>query len=202
MAERETWTTDEFGSSHEGAIGVLLPDGTVPEPAFFPLSSGAGGQTTSEWSVYDGRFSLTPKAHALRAVCSCGWTGTEYPLDWAQIGEQNLRVAARELAEECEMEWWDRHTTTVEKSAIAVPEDITDLLRLVSEKIEKLAQQSPLAAVRAARLLEVTAVRSSYWPAHDVRAKTSPEEAGAALGLNEDDTVHLLARFGNWSPYQ
>ncbi|MFJ8429831.1 hypothetical protein ACIQ9P_00875 [Kitasatospora sp. NPDC094019] len=201
MAERETWTTDEFGSSHEGSVGVLLADGTVPGPAFFPMSSGGEGQSTSQWSVYDGFFGLTPKAHALRAECSCGWTGTEHPLDWEQIGEQELRVAARDLAEECETEWWDGHTITVEKSAIAVPEEITDLVRLVAEKIEKLAQRSPLAAVRAARLLEVAAVRTGYWPAHDARAKASPEEAAAALGLNEDDTRHLLARFGNWSPY-
>ncbi|MFJ4090600.1 hypothetical protein ACIPYS_03365 [Kitasatospora sp. NPDC089913] len=201
MAERQTWTTDEFGSSHEGSIGVLLPDGTVPQPAHFPLSSGGGGHTTSEWSVYDGRFSLTPRAHALRAVCSCGWTGTEHPLDWEQIGEQDLRAAAWDLAEECETEWWDGHTVAVEKSAVAVPEDITDLLRLVSEKIEKLARQSPLAAVRAARLLEVTAVRSGYWPAHDVRAKASSDEAAAAFGLNEDDTRYLLARLGDWNPY-
>lgn len=30
--ERETWTTDEFGSAHAGAVGVLLADGTVPPP--------------------------------------------------------------------------------------------------------------------------------------------------------------------------
>ncbi|MFB8236071.1 hypothetical protein ACFC58_05915 [Kitasatospora purpeofusca] len=148
-----------------------------------------------------GHFGFIPKAHALRAACSCGWTGTEYPLDWEQIGEQDLRMAAGDLAEECETEWWDGHTSTVEKSAIAVPEDITDLLSLVSEKIEKLASRSPLAAVRAARLLEVAAVRAAYWPAHDARARASPAEAAAALGLNEDDTRYLLARFGNWSPY-
>ncbi|MCX5129979.1 hypothetical protein OG898_28345 [Streptomyces sp. NBC_00193] len=28
---RETWTTEEFGSSHSGAAGVLLADGTVPD---------------------------------------------------------------------------------------------------------------------------------------------------------------------------
>lgn len=33
MGERETWTTKEFDSSHEGAVGVLLADGTVPAPS-------------------------------------------------------------------------------------------------------------------------------------------------------------------------
>src|SRR4051794_13931402 len=43
MDERETWTTEEFGTSHKGAVGVLLADGTAPKPVFFDTgSSGAG----------------------------------------------------------------------------------------------------------------------------------------------------------------
>ncbi|MYR88696.1 hypothetical protein GTY41_28215 [Streptomyces sp. SID685] len=34
--ERETWTTGEFGSSHAGAVGVLLADGTVPGSGGLP----------------------------------------------------------------------------------------------------------------------------------------------------------------------
>lgn len=32
MGEQETWTTEEFGASHTGSVGVLLADGTVPSP--------------------------------------------------------------------------------------------------------------------------------------------------------------------------
>ncbi|MFF3110958.1 hypothetical protein ACFVSN_17410 [Kitasatospora sp. NPDC057904] len=200
MGERQTWTTPEFGSSHEGAVGVLLADGTVPGPVFFPLSSSAGGQTVSEWSVYDGAFAFVPRAHALRAVCSCGWTGPEHPLDWDDIGEQKLAVAGGDAADRC-LEQWDEHTTDVERSAVPLPETVTDLLRRLSEEIQRLGTTSPLAAVRAARQLEVTAERVAYWAAHDARDDASLEQAAGALGLNEDDARHLLARFGGWSPY-
>ncbi|MER7513074.1 hypothetical protein ABTX82_32685 [Streptomyces lavendulae] len=29
MGERETWMTEEFGASHEGAVEVLLADGVL-----------------------------------------------------------------------------------------------------------------------------------------------------------------------------
>ncbi|MFI0904280.1 H-X9-DG-CTERM domain-containing protein [Streptomyces sioyaensis] len=82
--ERETWTTEEFGSSHTGAVGVLLADGSVPAPVFFGTSCSAGGQSVSQWSVYDGESAHGPRAAALRARCvpaagmarSTDWTGT------------------------------------------------------------------------------------------------------------------------------
>jgi hypothetical protein len=42
--ERETCTTDEFGTSHEGAVGALLTDGSVPAPVFFDMGSGRSGK--------------------------------------------------------------------------------------------------------------------------------------------------------------
>ncbi|MBP2405767.1 hypothetical protein [Streptomyces syringium] len=59
--ERETWTTEEFGSSHEGAVGVLLADGTVPPPVLFAMNSSGGGRSVSHWSVYDGRDGYNPR---------------------------------------------------------------------------------------------------------------------------------------------
>ncbi|MFB7126489.1 hypothetical protein [Kitasatospora sp. NPDC056273] len=200
MGERETWTTDEFGASHEGAVGVLLPDGTVPEPAYLILTEHGAGRTTTQWNVYDGSSGLRPRAHMLRAVCSCGWSGAARPLDWDQIGERALSEAALDLAESCEEEW-DRHAAEVEESAVALPEELGELLRLLAEGIEKLGNDSPLAALRAARLLEVTAERKAYWPARDARRDLSLKETAAALGLNEDAAQELLARFGRWSPY-
>ncbi|MGW7575666.1 hypothetical protein [Streptomyces sp. NPDC054765] len=201
MGERETWTTEEFGSSHAGAVGVLLADGTVPAPVFFDTGSGAGGQPVSQWSVYDGGVAHGPRAAALRAVCSCGWNGPEYTLDWDAIGERKLIEGAHDTADTC-MEDWDSHTAEVEQSAIPLPETVTTLLAVLQEEIEKLAKTSPLAAVRAARRLEVTAGQVGYWPAHDARQDTTAEQAAAALGLNEDAARKLMARFGGWSPYR
>ncbi|MDH6626116.1 hypothetical protein M2271_003933 [Streptomyces sp. LBL] len=201
MGERETWTTEEFGASHEGAVGVLMADGTVPGPVFFDMSSGGGGQSVAQWSVYDGRFAHGPRAAALRAACSCGWAGTEHPLDWDEIGDQELAEAGAGAADAC-MRDWDAHTVEVETSAVALPDTLTGLLSQLEEEIEKLAKTSPLAALRAARRLEVTAVQVGYWPAHDARQDTTAEQAAAALGLDEDAARKLLARFGRWSPYR
>ncbi|MFJ8164195.1 hypothetical protein ACIRBY_25170 [Streptomyces sp. NPDC096136] len=40
MKMDETWTSDEFGTSHEGRGGVLLADGTAPKPVCFDSASG------------------------------------------------------------------------------------------------------------------------------------------------------------------
>ncbi|MFF3748510.1 hypothetical protein [Streptomyces kronopolitis] len=200
MGERKTWTTEEFGSSHEGAVGVLLADGTVPAPVLAVMSSGTGGGSISEWSVYDGALAHGPRAAALRAVCSCGWSGPEHQLDWDAIGEQKLIEAAQGTADTC-LEDWDAHTVDVEQKAIPLPEMVTVLLTQLHGEIEKLARTSPLAAVRAARRLEVTAAQVGYWAAHDARRDATAAQAAAALGLNEDDARKLMARFGCWSPY-
>ncbi|MCC9309095.1 hypothetical protein LN042_18745 [Kitasatospora sp. RB6PN24] len=201
MATRETWTTDEFGASHEGMVGVLLADGTTPGPVSFPMMSGGNSHAPiSHWSVYDGSFSFVPRAQALRAVCSCGWTGPEHQLDWDEIGDQELAEAGGDAADACATEW-DTHTAEVQRSTIPLPETITALLSQLAEEIEKLAKTSPLAALRASRQLEVTAAQTAYWPAHDARGEERLGQAAAALGLNADDTRHLLARFGRWNPY-
>ncbi|MEU5208750.1 hypothetical protein [Streptomyces sp. NPDC020742] len=201
MGGRETWTTEEFGSSHAGAVGVLLADGTVPAPVFFGMSSGAGGESVSQWNVYDGSFARGPRAAALRAVCSCGWHGPKHELDWDAIGDQELIEAAGGTADTC-LEDWDEHTAEVERSTLPLPETVIALLAQLQAEIEKLAKTSPLAAVRAARRLEVAAAQVGYWPAHDARQGTTPEQAAAALGLDEDAARKLLAHFGRWSPYR
>lgn len=200
MGERETWTTEEFGTSHEGAVGVLLADGTVPEAVFFDRGSGGGGQRVGQWSVYDGRAAKGSRAAALRGVCSCGWTGPAHQLDWDEIGDQDLIKAGARAADESTQNW-DEHTEQVAASAIPLPETVTALLSQLNEEIEKLAKSSPLAAIRAARRLEVTAAEVAYWPAHGTRADVTTEQAAAALGLNENATRKLMARFGRWNPY-
>ncbi|WDN56736.1 hypothetical protein [Streptomyces clavuligerus] len=200
MAERETWTVEEFGAAHEGAIGVLLADGTVPQPVYFGLSSGPGGQSVSQWSVYDGRFARVPKAAALRGLCSCGWTGTEHPLDWDEIGERALWEGGDDAADASERDWFS-HIDEVEESALPLPETLTELLTQVQQEIERLSKSSPLAALRAVRRLEVIAVEVGYWAAREARQDATSAQAAAALGLSEDTARELLARFGRWSPY-
>ncbi|GAA3920821.1 hypothetical protein GCM10023084_82820 [Streptomyces lacrimifluminis] len=201
MSERETWTTEEFGSSHTGSVGVLLADGSVPPEIFIPMMSSGGGHKVSQWSIYDGGLGHGPRAAALRAVCSCGWTGPEQQLDWDEIGDGQLAETARATADTCTLDW-DAHTEDVERSAIPLPETVGALLEQLRAELEKLERTSPLAALRAARRLEVTAVEVGYWAAHNGRRDATVEQVAAALGTNEAETRKTLARFGRWSPYR
>ncbi|MFF7098431.1 hypothetical protein ACFY9A_39605, partial [Streptomyces rubradiris] len=160
------------------------------------------GREVSQWSVYDGGdgFVRAPRAAALRAVCSCGWSGPPHPLQWEEFGEKDLTEAAGDLADTCTQEW-DVHTVEVERSAIPVPETLAGLLARAESEIEKLARSSPLAALRAARRMEVIAVQTAYWPARDVSRDVTAEQAAAALGLSEDAAQDLLARFGHLGRY-
>ncbi|MFD9302851.1 hypothetical protein ACFWCB_09210 [Streptomyces sp. NPDC060048] len=75
------------------------------------------------------------------------------------------------------------------------------MLERLEEEIDKLTKTSPVAAVRAARRLEVTAERVGYWAARGTANDLDTAQA-AALGLDEDAARRLMARFGRWSPYR
>ncbi|GAA3271642.1 hypothetical protein [Streptomyces lavendulae] len=199
MGERETWMTEEFGASHEGAVEVVLSDGSVPEPVYFDSGSGSAGQRVSQWSVYDGRPRI-PRAAALRAVCSCGWKGSKQDLDWEAIGRQDLAEAGDGQADACERAW-DTHTAAVEASTIPLPDTITMLLEQLEEEIDKLAKTSPIAAVRAARRTEITAEHVGYWAARSTLHDLTPGQAAAALGLTESAARSELARLGRYNLY-
>lgn len=201
MSRRETWTTEEFGSSHAGAVGVLLADGTVPDPVYFDSASGGGCEAVAQWSVYDGRWPHAPRAAALRAVCSCGWAGEEHRLDWEAMGEQELDDGGEDQAEAC-LKDWDGHTGEVEARSVPLPETVATLLERLEEEINKLTKSSPVAAVRAARRLEVVAERVGYRAARGTASDLDAAQAAVHLGLDEDAARKLMARFGGWSPYR
>ncbi|WP_407841426.1 hypothetical protein ACE1OC_41405 [Streptomyces sp. DSM 116496] len=197
MSRRETWTTEEFGTSHTGAVAVVLADGTVPAPVYFDSASGGGGEAVSQWHLYDGRRPRVPRAAALRAVCSCGWSGPDHLLDWEAIGEQDFVDGGDEQADACERDW-DGHTVQVEETTVPLPETVTTLLERLEEEIGRLTKTSPVAAVRAARRLE----RVGYWVARGTASDLDTAQAAVHLGLNEDAARKLMARFGGWSPYR
>ncbi|MGW6971520.1 hypothetical protein [Streptomyces sp. NPDC054952] len=192
----ETWTSDEYGRSHEGRVGVLLDDGMVPKPVYFDSASGSSGWEVRHWSVYDGAgtYQPRPKAHALNAECSCGWTGTRHTIDWTAAGDLPFHESGLPTAEQCE-EDWDTHIRAVANTTISLPAELEALLQTVTAAIENLAQDSPTAAIKAARTLELIAQRTAHWPAHDARDQ-DPQSVAADLGLSMDATRALLARFG------
>ncbi|KJY25364.1 hypothetical protein [Streptomyces katrae] len=200
MARDETWTSEEYGRSHEGRVAVLLADGTTPKPVYFDGNSSIG-ETVRHWSVYDGSdYPQRPRAHALRAECTCGWTGESHTVDWEAAGDLRFREHGDRTAGQC-LDDWDKHTIAVGETTVPLPADLLALLEGVTAAIERLGEDSPVAAVKAARELEIIASRTAHWPAHEARAQ-APEKVAAALGLNIDETRALLARFGGWNRYQ
>lgn len=201
MDTDELWRTDEYGKSHEGRVGVLDADGSVPGAVYVDSNSGSSGWEVRHWSVYDGEGPYTPRPRAdvLRAECSCGWAGQAHRIDWAAAGRRPFREHGQESAGRC-LEDWDTHIEAVGDSTIPLPAELSALLSSVGTAIEKLGEDSPAAALKAARALELIAQRTAHWPAHDARGQ-DPAVVAAALGLNVADTRRLLARYGGWSYY-
>ncbi|MFJ4685467.1 hypothetical protein [Streptomyces sp. NPDC088789] len=195
--QRETWTTDEFGASHEGSVGVLAADGNVPKAVYFDIESGPTVHSSTHWSIYDGCHGA-PQAAALRGVCACAWTGPEYPLSWN--GEEDLEEAGAATADQC-MRDWEAHTAEVAEAAIPLPTAVTMLLEQVRDEIERLSESSPLAALRAARNLEITSADLGYWAALSAHDEADDEQVATALGLSEQEARALVARYGRRSPY-
>ncbi len=200
MDKDETWKTDEYGKSHEGRVSVLDADGAVPDAVYFDSNSGGFGWQVRHWSDYDGiDYPERPKAQVLRAECACGWTGDPHTVDWAKAGGRPFREHGMELADRC-MDDWDHDTIVVAETTIPLTFDLQTLLHRVTDAIEKLALDSPSAAIKAARSLELIAQRTAHGPAHEARSD-DPAAVAAALGLNIDDTHSPLARLGGWSHY-
>ncbi|MYR27829.1 MULTISPECIES: hypothetical protein [unclassified Streptomyces] len=200
VVERETWTDPEFGSEHEGWVGVLLEDGTVPPPVFFGSESSAHHSEVAQWSVYSGRYPYGPRAAALRGACACGWTGPAHVLDWDQIGDRELQLAGANAADNCVVDW-DAHTEEVRLATIALPTVVSDLLGRLTDEIEKLTRSSPLAAARAAHLMQVAAKQVGRWPAQKALNDADRHDAAVALGVSENGARSLLAHLGDVSLY-
>ncbi|MGW2698387.1 hypothetical protein [Streptomyces sp. NPDC001296] len=83
------WTTEEFGTSHEGYVGAVLDDGSEPKPVYLDIGSGSAGFSTSEWWAYTGQMGR-PRAAGYRSACACGWRGDTYPIDWDQVDDERL----------------------------------------------------------------------------------------------------------------
>jgi hypothetical protein len=114
------WRSEEFGSSHEGSVGVLLADGGEPGPVWLDSGSGSGGFMLSEWWVYDGRLGAQ-RAACLRGACSCGWRGARsYPVDWVRkVGwPQDIDISGPH-------DDWRQHVGDRAPSGGAVPDGLT-----------------------------------------------------------------------------
>ncbi|QMU71608.1 hypothetical protein [Streptacidiphilus sp. P02-A3a] len=184
------WQIDEFGPSHTGRAVAVLADGGEPRPMVYD-TGGASGHTTSQWWVYDGT-GRAPLATHLRAGCSCGWRGSAlHPLDWAELGDEPYAVDPVGPRQD-----WCDHIDQVEARTVPLPDDLTDLLRRLDERLTDLAADAPVAALRAVGELERIAERVGVDAAHNVAVDGVPwETLATALGLTENDARARVSRY-------
>lgn len=143
-----------LGAAHEGAVGVLLADGSEPGPVYFDVGSGPSLPSSTEWHAYDGRFGR-PRAALLRGTCSCGWRAmAEYPLDWTTepLYEADVDLSGP-VAD------YDAHLSAIRDAAVQLPPDLTGLLTELVRQLDGLATEKPQGPRRAAAPAECTRPR-------------------------------------------
>jgi len=188
------WQHEEFGSSHEGSVGVLLADGTEPKPVWLNTSnSGGSGQRVSEWWVYSGKEYAGPRAAWLRGACSCGWRGERYAVDWSGI--ERWQDDADTYGPHRD---WEGHLDEVESQALPLPEDVQNLLAQLQQRLSTLEADAPLAALRAVAAVERIARTIGWQVAFDIDPDETPwDEMGKALGLSGNA---LRSRLHGYAP--
>lgn len=183
------WRTVEFGASHEGKPGVLLPDGSEPKPVLFDTGSGSHTHESSDWWIYDGTL-RAPRATELRGSCSCGWRGeARYPLDWNEVDSNRPELFDTRGPEDD----WEQHVKEVEGRTVPLPADLVALIDQVQARLDGLASDTPLAALRAVSLLEHAtrhAGRTAAHYAHD--DDPGGAAAGKALGITPQEARSRL----------
>ncbi|MGW1126407.1 hypothetical protein [Streptomyces sp. NPDC002526] len=193
QTEEPGWEIAEFGASHQGRSGAVLPDGSEPQPVVFDLGSGTFMHKTSAWWVYDGHTQRVPQATALRGSCSCGWRGASlYPIDWQRVaaGGPDWYDSSGPRAD------WKQHMTDVEHRSVPVPEDVADLLARLQERLDGLADDAPLAALRIVAALESAIAEAGAVAAHTARADDqSWGTIATGLGLTESEARTRLHRY-------
>jgi hypothetical protein len=178
------WQSEQFGASHEGRAAAVLADGSEPEPVYFDVGSGSTVHHSSDWWVYDGTAGA-PLATGLRAACSCAWRGAaRYRVDWDDVNDDGPRFYDTSGPRSD----WARHIADTEARSVPLPETLTALLRLLGDQLQDLAEEAPLAALKAVAALERTVDDVAQQAAINVEAEaTSWAAVAAALGLTEDD---------------
>ncbi|MFD4543599.1 hypothetical protein [Streptomyces bauhiniae] len=173
-----TWKT-EFGESHEGYIGAVLPDGSEPKPVYLDPGSGADFRITREWWAYSGQLNR-PKAACVRGCCACGWRGASYPIDWEQLSDEDdvLDVASP-------YEDWSAHIEAVERATVPFPVSLDELLEQLETVLDTLVEEAPAAALRAAEVLGRLSRRTGRLAAGAVQddGPLQWEALGTALGV-------------------
>ncbi|MEU4729583.1 hypothetical protein [Streptomyces sp. NPDC023588] len=184
-----------LGAAHEGSVGVLLADGSEPGPVYFDVGSGSYVPSSFEWHVYDGRFGR-PRAAVLRGSCSCGWRGmAEYPLDWITLPKDKpLYEADVDLSGP--VADFDAHLSVIRDAAVQLPEDLTALLTALVRRLNGLAAEEPLVALKALADLRYVIAQVGQDAADELTAGDVPiEQVATALGTSEAAARNYLSSY-------
>ncbi|WPO76232.1 hypothetical protein [Streptomyces sp. KN37] len=185
------WTTEQFGTAHEGYVGAVLDDGTEPKPAYLDPGSGANFHETREWWAYSGILNR-PKAARGRAACSCGWRGAdEHVIDWDAVDVFTPLFPSTEPREA-----WHQHIADVEARTVPLPTEMTALLEQLDKQLTSLAEETPLAALKAVAALETltkqVAPVAAFYAEND---GLSDEVLAQGLGVSPSDAKSRLLRY-------
>ncbi|MFD5393093.1 hypothetical protein ACFWJW_02365 [Streptomyces sp. NPDC127097] len=186
------WQSEEFGASHEGMAGAVLADGSEPGPVYLDAGSGSHMHETKQWWAYNGRLGRQRADH-MRGSCSCGWRGARhYPIDWDQLNDRRYY----DYDPPGPYEDWQAHIDEVESRSVPLPTEVADLLDRLDDQLTALADQAPLAALKAVASLERTTGRVGREAACAAEADEDSWEAiGQALGLTAKDARSRLTRY-------
>ncbi|MFF5638668.1 hypothetical protein [Streptomyces sp. NPDC012825] len=178
---REGWRREGF-ESHEGAVGVLLADGSEPGPVFFDLGSGSTFHESTSWWHYDGEF-RRPTAISMRGRCACGWRGAKrYVIDWEKVREDDDPDTYDTSGPYGE---WKAHLDDVAGRAVALPKDLAALLGQVRERIDRMWLEDDTTRGYAAMLRVCGALEA-------IVTETGPE-AARALAREHDEAMPAVA---------
>ncbi|MFB7784069.1 hypothetical protein ACFC1D_15345 [Streptomyces vinaceus] len=174
-----------LGAAHQGAVGVLLADGSEPGPVYFDVGSGPDVPSSTEWHAYDGRRGR-PRAALLRGSCSCGWRGAaEYPLDWTSLADDEpLYEADVDLSGP--IGDYEAHVSVVRDASVPLPAELTGLLTELVRQLDVLAVEEPLAVLKALADLRYVIAQTGQEAAYELAALDVPlRDVATALGTSE-----------------
>ncbi|MER7826986.1 hypothetical protein ABTX85_31005 [Streptomyces sp. NPDC096097] len=174
-----------LGAAHEGSVGVLLADGTEPGPVYFDVGSGPHVPSSTRWHAYDGRYGR-PRAAVLRGSCSCGWRGAaEYPLDWAALPDDKpLYEVDVDLCGP--IADYEAHLSVIRDGTVPLPAELTALLTDLVGRLDVLAVEEPLVALKALADLRYVIARTGQDAAYELGALDIPlGQIATALGTSE-----------------
>ncbi|WTX00162.1 hypothetical protein OG216_45470 [Streptomycetaceae bacterium NBC_01309] len=201
------WRSEEFDAAHEGRVAAVLDDGTEPRPVIFDTGSGSHVHRSSDWRLYDGSWAFlrAPRAVALRAVCACGWTGEPHPveralsLDAAPSTDDGPGRPWEALPdpEVCHADW-TAHIGDVERAALPLPDAVAHQIDQLTQALHALADDAPLAALRAVNRLERILADVGELAAAAARQDHEIDVIARGLGLPEEDARTRLAHHAGW----